>query len=510
VRATRGLERTGEQVVTTMHTMRRRIDIEMLRWQARLDAPASDRALPWVIAGVFGIVLALLAISRSRDLGLGPQVGYYLQAVHLMERGASPVISQLGLNVFAIQAAFAFWPVSWLARVLPTVETLLVLQSLAIAVAVVPLWRIARGPANLRVSGSAALVAAYALHPSVHNLNLAGFHPEVFALPALLAAYLAGCRERWWTVGLLALVVVSTRADLGLAVAALGLLFVTEDRRTPGWVLAASGLMWFLVMAFVVQPMFGDGSYPHVAAFAHYGDGVLGVVLGMLSDPIGLLGDLVDRSSFDKMLLLVAPVLFLPLVRPRYIVTLIPLLALYLIADVADDGLGNPQQDVPALVFVFIAATYALMRIGARGISRVLVDRRVLMVLVLTASVFFIRDAASSPYEQPWSWGSRDSVDVARIAATNWVGADATVLASPVVFPLVAERETALVLDLDGSAISGSARLDGIDVLVFDSDTSGWSRSRIRVFEDDLIDRGFRLRFDSEGVRVWWRRPGSG
>ncbi|HBL08342.1 MAG TPA: hypothetical protein DDZ64_04490, partial [Acidimicrobiaceae bacterium] len=91
VRATRGLERTGEQVVTTMHTMRRRIDIEMLRWQARLDAPASDRALPWVIAGVFGIVLALLAISRSRDLGLGPQVGYYLQAVHLMERGASPV-----------------------------------------------------------------------------------------------------------------------------------------------------------------------------------------------------------------------------------------------------------------------------------------------------------------------------------------------------------------------------------------------------------------------------------
>jgi hypothetical protein len=99
---------------------------------------------------------------------------------------------------------------------------------------------------------------------------------------------------------------------------------------------------------------------------------------------------------------------------------------------------------------------------------------------------------------------------VARIAATNWVGADARVLASPVVFPLVAERETALVLDLDGSAISGSARLDGIDVLVFDSDTSGWSRSRIRVFEDDLIDRGFRLRFDSEGVRVWWRRPGSG
>jgi uncharacterized membrane protein len=510
VKAAKGLERTGEQVATTVHSLRRRIDIEMLRWQARLDAPVVDRFLPWGLATTFWLLLALLAIARSRDLGIGPQVGYYLQAVHLVGEGVSPVVSEWGFNVFANQAAFLFWPIARLAEPLPTVETLLVLQSLALAVTIVPLWRIARGPANLRVSGAATLVVAFALHPSVHNLNLAGFHPEVFALPALMAAYLVTTRQNWWALGILVAVVVTARADLGLAVSALGLLFLTEDRRRVGWALTGFGLVWFLVMAFVVQPIFGHGTYPHVEAFSHYGDSAFGVLLGMLADPVGLLGDLFHRASFEKMLLLVAPVLFLPLVRPRYIMTLAPLIGLYLVADVPEDILGNPQQDVPALVFVFIATSFALMRIGTRGISQVLVDRRVLTVMVLTASVFFIRDAASSPYEQPWDWGSQDQVDSARVSATTWVGDDASVMASPVVYPLLAERESVHVLDTETLNRVDPGIPSSIDVVVFDRESSGLSNSGNRRFEDKLVLLNFRSRFEDEGVSVWVRRPGAG
>ena len=510
MKATKGLERTGEQVATTMHSLRRRIDIGMLRWQARLDAPMVDRYLPWGLATTFWLFLALLAIARSSDLGIGPQVGYYLQAVHLMGEGASPVVSEWGFNVFANQAAFLFWPIARLAEPLPTVETLLVLQSLALAVTVVPLWRIARGPANLRVSGAATLAMAFVLHPSVHNLNLAGFHPEAFALPALLAAYLMVTRQNWWILGVLVAIVVTARADLGLAVSALGLLFLTEERRRVGWALTGFGLVWFLVMAFVVQPIFGHGTYPHVETFSRYGDSVFGVLLGMLADPIGLLGDLLDRASFEKMLLLVAPVLFLPLVRPRYIMTLAPLTALYLVADVPEDILGNPQQDVPALVFVFIATSFALMRIGTRGISRILVDRRVLTVMVLTASVFFIRDAAASPYEQPWDWGSRDEVDSARVAATTWVGDDASVMASPVVFPLLAGRESVYLLDAETLHRVAPEIPSSVDVVVFDRETSELSNSGNRGFEDKLVVLNFRRRFEDEGVSVWVRRPGVG
>ena len=198
MRAARGLERTSEHVVTTVTEMRRRLDINLLRWQARVDAPAVDRSLPWVVSSILGLTLVLLALARHQDLGVGAQLGHYLQAVHLMAAGRPPVVSELGVDVFAIQASWLFWPVSWLARVFPPAETMLAVQSLALALGVVPLWRIARGPANLRSGAAGALVVAYALHPSIHNLNLSGFHPEALALPALMAAYLAGHRGRWW------------------------------------------------------------------------------------------------------------------------------------------------------------------------------------------------------------------------------------------------------------------------------------------------------------------------
>lgn len=508
-RTAKSLERTGETVATTVVSVRRRMDIAMLRWQARMDSRAWDRSLPWFTAVVLATFLSLLALARSQDLGIGYQLGHYLQAADLMDRGFEPVVSDLGYNLFADQGAWIFWPIAWALRVLPVAGTLLVLQSVALALGVVPIWRIARGPANLRIGAAGALMVAYAMHPSIHNLNLAGFHPEALALPALMAAYLASQRGRWRLVAVLVLLVVATRSDLGLAVAALGLLLVGEDERTAGWSLATFGLTWFLVMSFVVQPMLGDGGYPHLDAFARYGTSVLGIAVGMLGDPVGLVSDLFGRDGFDKVLLLLAPVLFLPLVRPRYLVPVLPLLALYLVADVPDDGFGNPQQDVATLAFVFIAATYALMRIGTPGVSRILVDRRVLTVIVLTAVVFFVRDAESSPYEEPWDWGRRSSVDVARVSASVLIGDDARVIVPPEVYPLVADRDEVRVLRPTQGFLPGLDWPDRFDVVVVDVESMGWTASEARMFESRLILMDFRKRLDSDGVRLWVRRPGS-
>ena len=106
----------------------------------------------------------MLALARYQDLGVGAQLGHYLQAVHLMGAGRPPVVSELGVNLFAIQAAWLFWPIAWLARAFPAAETMLTVQAVALGLGVVPLWRIARGPANLRSGAAGALVLAYALH----------------------------------------------------------------------------------------------------------------------------------------------------------------------------------------------------------------------------------------------------------------------------------------------------------------------------------------------------------
>jgi uncharacterized membrane protein len=227
----------------------------------------------------------------------------------------------------------------------------------------------------------------------------------------------------------------------------------------------------------------------------------------MLSDPFGVVADLADRAAFEKLLLLLAPVLFLPLIRPRYLLPVLPLFGLYLIADVPDLGLGNPQQDVATLPFVMIAAAYALQRLGRRGVSRVLVDRRILSVLVLTALVFFVRDAASSPYEQPWDWGRRDAVDTARLTAVGMVERWDRVLATPTVFPLVAERTTALVLKDDTPFLPDLELVAGIDVVIFDETAANWARSSVRGFGGVLGMLDFEERFAEEGVHLWVLAP---
>ena len=506
-RTTRALDWTGEQVVTTVYTARRRYDMALLRFQARLESPKADRFFPWVIALSVWLVLALLAVARSKDLGLNSTLGFHLQALHLMESGISPNVSELGINIFAQHAAFILYPIALLTKIFPPTETLLVVQAFAIAIAVVPLWRIGRESANLRVEACSAITLAYALHPSVQNLNLAGFHPEVFALPALLAAYLQGQKERWWAVAALLLIVLSSRSDLGLAVAALGVVFMFEEKQRKGVLVTVLGLSWFLMMAFVVQPAIGNGEYPHLESFASYGAGSFGVLFGLISEPFSVLGDLFARESFEKVLLLVAPVLFLPLVRMRYLSPVLPLLGFYLIAEVTTDDLYNPQQDVALLTFVFIAALYALTRIGQAGVKRILVDKRVLAVLALTAVVFFVRDAASSPYEEPWEWGKRDVSDIARLDAVENIEIYDRVLAHPSMFNLVAERETIKLLPEDDHYLPSFGLVAGIDIVLFDSNNLDWEQNDIEVFGNGLQTIGFKKEFDRAGIQVYSRRP---
>ena len=56
------------------------------------------------------------------------------------------------------------------------------------------------------------------------------------------------------------------------------------------------------------------------------------------------------------------------------------------------------------------------------------------------------------------------------------------VLATPTVFPLVAERTTALVLKDDTPFLPDLELVAGIDVVIFDETAANWARSSVRGF----------------------------
>src|SRR5262249_31793698 len=149
---------------------------------------------------------------------------------------------------------------------LPTTATLLIVQSAALALAVVPLWRIARRRANLRVGATVTVVLAFCLYPAMHNLNLDGFHPETIALPALLAPFSFGLGARWFRFAVFSVIAVLMRADLGLAVAGFGGLLIVEKHRRAGAITVVTGVGWTVFCGSVVQPRAGADSYAHVNA----------------------------------------------------------------------------------------------------------------------------------------------------------------------------------------------------------------------------------------------------
>jgi uncharacterized membrane protein len=200
---------------------------------------------------------------------------------------------------------------------------------------------------------------------------------------------------------------------------------------------------------------------------------------------------------------LLAPLLFLPVLAPRYLVPALPLQALYLVADVPTQG---NEVSLPLTVFAFVAATFALTRMGRMGIERVVVDRRVLIALTVATLGFFATDALDSPYQRPWDWGRQDAADHARHDAARIVGMTTSVRASPSILSLLAERREVYLLG-DGPDAAAATAGD-VDRVVVDASALQWTAADWFDLSAGMVARGYRSIFSASGV-VLYARGGS-
>jgi hypothetical protein len=495
--------------VIATKALRRKVDYQLLRWQARLDGEWADRVIPIVAAAGLFVVLAALALARARTLDSGIELARWVQGAWMLTNGRSPEITVAGPHLFEPQGAVGFAALAQLTRLAAPIPLLITVQSAALSLGVIPIWRICRKVCSLRAGAAAAAVLAYGAYPPMHQLNLADFHPEALAVPLLLGVAYAGFRRHWWWALGLAGLALTLRSDLGLTVAAIGMVTMFETRGRQAWRLVGLGLGWSLLSLLVLQPAFGDGSFVHADAFARYGSTFHGVIWGMLSDPLAVVGDLLERDNFAALVALGAPVAFLPVLTPRHLLPVAPVVFLAFIAEVPLGGAAGVANVVPAMVFVFIALPFALARLGRRNIERITVDRRMLGALTFAAFVFFVHDAPASPYERPWNWGGRSLADQARVEAVSLVDESARVRSSVPTLAELASREH-VVLAVDGRAVGGRAFTDGVDAVLLDqSFTSGWNTARADGVRRAIQNEGFELTLDRDGVWLFLREPAS-
>lgn len=479
---------------------------------SRTDVSARrEIVVPLALAVATFSGLYLAAMLRAHTLAGGYDLAYFTQAAWLITQGEAPFVTIRGLHLLGDHSYPIFWPMAWLTGVLPTIPTLLAIQSAALAAGIVPLWWICRRIAGLGLAATAALVISYAAFPALHNVNLADFHPETLAVPFLLGAVLFALTDRWVPYGACLVVVLACREDMALVVTFLGVLLIIEGRRRAGPATMLAGLTWLALTTQVIQPHFA-GSFVHVAFLDRYGSSIGEIATTMIGDPGRVLGDLLTTQNGAFVVALLAPVLFLPLLAPRYLIPIIPLEVLYLLSsrDVAHTIEG--QYTVSAIAFVFVATAMAVPRLGR------LLDRAPAAAtwvpagaLVAAAVVGHTVLANDSILERPWSWRIRDQVDEARIAAAELIPAGADVSASDRVWPLIAERRA--LYNFPGpwrgyppgdDPVPVDQRRREVEYLFVDTvDGVQWSSGRAAALGELSEELDAQLIFDREGIRLY-------
>jgi len=503
---------------TRAPSLRRRWDRTVLAAQGRLDGEHADRLMPWLGAALVFIALLALDAAAIRSIDGGSGLAPWLQAAWRRQHDGS------GVPVGGIDPASGTWsfisePILWVTRFVPPEAVFSIVQAGAIALAIVPLWRLARDEAHLRVGAATVAVTTFALAPTLHRANLSPFHPELIALPALLWAYLRVRQGQWKRYGALIVLVLLCRADLGLTVAALGVLLITIGKRRPGICTLVAGLGWTIVATVLVRPDTPDRALTPAGEFVARSTSPLAAFPRLVFDPITEVRELLAEPSVLFLVVVLAPLLFLPLVSPRKLLVALPCLVLAMVADrqvqrVAQEGVLDLSPAAahigPAMAFVFVALVFALERVGDPSVTRVNVDRRVLLALLAGATLLFVTEAPTSPYRSPWGWGSQDAVDGARQAAADRVGPDAAVATSPTVTVLLAERAELTELppdpdDLTSSRIESVARTS--DAVVLDTSLTDlrtgdpqWNPVQIDRFLTRFADRNFTVTYEAEGI----------
>jgi uncharacterized membrane protein len=491
-------------------TFRRRVDNVILRWQGRLDSDQADRLAPWVVAVVLFLVLNGVALAQARSLDPSSDLAAYRQAAWAIRNGLEPTLTvTTGSNVFATQGSFIFYPLAWLTHYLPTVPLLLTVQSAALSVAVISIWRVCRRLASLRTGASLMVLLVYSLHPTIQSLNLDGFHPETLAVPFLVGAGYFGLSQHWRRFALCCLIAMLCRADLGLAVAGLGVLIMVQGHRKRGAIALVAGLMWALGFLLFVQPHLGD-SVSQLDAYSAFGDTPGSILWGMITNPVELLSQVFSRPNFALLVYLFAPVLFLPFLSPRYLMPVVPLQVLYLAGDVTMATRYGPQS-VAIISFIFLATPRGLNRLGRRSVEKVSIDRRVLITMGVASASFFLLFAPSSIYDRPWDWGGQDAADGARIEAADTLASGLRVRASESMLVELAERVELYQLDLghpDDPAPDVEDVTRGVDAIVIDRrDVPRADAYRERVLEVQITQHGFTVQSDAEDIVVFTRPP---
>lgn len=207
-----------------------------------------------VLIATYLVTVGLATLRNHWGFGtFGFDLGIFDQGVWLLSRFHEPFVTVMGLNLFGDHASFFLVLVAPLYWLMPSASVLLGLQTLALGMAAVPLFLIARHVLRNELVAVAG-AAMYLLHPAVAWTNFENFHPDSFEVPILFLVLYAMLKRSWvpFLVGVVALLTI--KEDVPLLTAGLGIYVALFHDRKIGLITLYLSLVWLFVAIGILFP----------------------------------------------------------------------------------------------------------------------------------------------------------------------------------------------------------------------------------------------------------------
>ncbi len=244
---------------------------------------------------------------------------------------------------------------------------LLILQTVALAIAALPLYWFARkriGPGLACV-----VVASFFLFPALQGVNLFEFHEIALATPLLAFGLYFLLRERYPPFLVCLGLAMLSKEEVGFIAIAFGLYILFIQRRHKlGLSLALFGAVWTASLLVYVIPYFygtasGTGFY-YAYRYAYLGKGVPEILRTAILQPGLVLQHLVVPDKIEFILQLLVPLAFVPLVGGEVLALALPSLGYLLISDYPYQYSIRYQYGAPLVPIIFFALVVGLARLS--------------------------------------------------------------------------------------------------------------------------------------------------
>jgi len=180
-------------------------------------------------------------------------LGIFEQGVWLLSRFKDPFVTVRGLDLFGDHTSFILLllvPFYWVSS---STSMLLIAQTVALGVAAVPAWLIARYKLRSEILALGVAVA-YLAHPSVGLTNLENFHPDTFEIPLVFGVFYFMMQRRWIGYGLCVVALLAVKEDVPLMTFALGLYVAVRYDRRVGIATSVLSAAWLASILFMIFP----------------------------------------------------------------------------------------------------------------------------------------------------------------------------------------------------------------------------------------------------------------